>query len=58
MDVHHTFTVLGTNEVVDTLDVNEVESKEGVALEIYFSHFKTLINHIIGLKEMRFSGNW
>ena len=37
MDVHHTFTVLGTNEVVDTQGVNEDESKEDVAIEIYFS---------------------
>ena len=41
LDVHHTITVLGTNEVVDTLGVNENESKEDLTFEIYFS-----LNHL------------
>ena len=42
VDVHHTFTVLGTNEVIDTLGVNENESKEDLTFEIYFSLLRLL----------------
>ena len=52
MDVHHTFTVLGTNEV-DTLGVTEDESKEDLAFEIYFSLLRLLSITLLSETDMK-----